>query len=180
MALAVDLLGVLARTIRGPMIGQTPCAFFCPALCFSPHFSPRPQRLDDDSSAGTLARKVHQLWSQKAAHVVCCPPLRLVLPDPASSEPDASERASAVDPAVQSTEQPTRNIVVPLGTHSSGLPVLCLPSPPQSFRIPPQLHFPPSQIVHIIPKATQMCSLLSTTTSRPWLTKAPAPRSPFH
>ena len=133
MALFVDLLGVLARTIRDLVIGHSPCAFFCSALCFSP----QPQPLDDDSPARTFARKVNQLWSQKAAHVVCRSPFRLVLPDPASSEPDASKRASAVDPAVQSTEQPTRNVFIPLGTHSSGLSVLCLPSTPQSLRIPP-------------------------------------------
>lgn len=165
----------MARTIRDPMIGQT----FSDLLCFSPHPA-HIRTLDNDSSAGSFARKVNEIWSSKVAHVVCCPPFRLVFPDPASSEPDASKRASAVDPAVQSTEQSTRNILISLGTFSSGLPVLCLPSPPQSFRIPPQLHFPPNQIVLGIPQATQIHPLLSIITSRPWLTKATAPCSPVH
>jgi hypothetical protein len=120
---------------------------------FSPHPTPNPPPLND-SSAGSLARKVNEIWTQKAAHALRCPSFRLVLPDPASPEPDASKRAPAANPAIQSTEQPIRNILVPLGTLSSGLSVLGLSSPPQSHRIPPQLHFPSNQTVHHILQVT--------------------------
>ena len=153
-----------------------------PPHFFSPHINHNPINLPplNDSSAGTLARKVNEIWTQKAAHALRCPSFRLVLPDPASPQPDASKRAPTADPAVQSTEQPTCNIVIPLGTLSSRLSVLSLPSPPHSHSIPPQLHFPSDQIVYHTPQVTQMHPLLSIITSGSWLTKAPSPRSPFH